>query len=144
MTLKTTRSDIDRLVEAAKKLKHDAMHWTDFSKAFFHPRTVQVLDGIFETSSEGVKSFAGFSEGASWAMELSKRKSQRRHQKVGRRVRLFARVSCFCGRSFRIRRFMRKSARRGEMRTVKAFPFSRFVAADRATMKEGETMKKSK
>ena len=37
-------SDIDRLVEAAKKLKHDAMHWTDFSKAFFHPRTVQVLD----------------------------------------------------------------------------------------------------
>ena len=70
-------SDIDRLVEAAKKLKHDAMHWTDFSKAFFHPRTVQVLDGIFETSSEGVKSFAGFGEGASWAMELDRRENLR-------------------------------------------------------------------
>ena len=70
-------TDIDQLVEAAKKLKHDATHWTDFSKALFHPRTVQVMDGIFETSSEGVKSFAGFGEGASWAMELDRRENLR-------------------------------------------------------------------
>ena len=70
-------TDIDQLVEAAKKLKHDAKHWTDFSKAFFHPRTVQVMDGIFETSSEGVKSFAGFGEGANWAMELDRRENLR-------------------------------------------------------------------
>ena len=70
-------TDIDQLVEAAKKLKHDAKHWTDFSKALFHPRTVQVMDGIFETSSEGVKSFAGFGEGANWAMELDRRENLR-------------------------------------------------------------------
>ena len=70
-------TDIDQLVEAAKKLKHDATHWTDFSKALFHPRTVQVMDGIFETSSEGVKSFAGFGEGANWAMELDRRENLR-------------------------------------------------------------------
>ena len=75
--VENNEADIDRLVEAAKKLKHDAMHWTDFSKALFHPRTVQVVDGIFETSSEGVKSFAGFGEGASWAMELDRRENLR-------------------------------------------------------------------
>lgn len=69
-------NDIDRLVEAAKNLTRDATYWTDFSKALFHPRTVQVVDGIFQSSSSA-KSFAGFGEGAIWACQLDRRESLR-------------------------------------------------------------------
>ena len=65
-----------------------------------------MMDGIFETSSGGVKASLDLAKARIGQWSSIKRKSERRYQKVGRRVRLFARVSCFCGRSFRIWRFM--------------------------------------